>query len=110
MRPEVVESWNRCKKRGLSHNFQHDQLETLSREELAQLQEQHAPLIEVASPIIRDLHKLVYGSGFLTLLTTDDGVVLEVLPDPATSLFTTEVQLVPGAVWREEMIGTSAIG
>lgn len=110
MRAEVVESWNRCKKRGLSHNFQHDQLETLSREELAQLQEQHAPLIEVASPIIRDLHKLVYGSGFLTLLTTDDGVVLEVLPDPATSLFTTEVQLVPGAVWREEMIGTSAIG
>ena len=110
MRKAVLASWNRCKQRGLSSSFQNYQPETLSREHLAKLQKQHAYLLDVAVPIIRDLHKLVYGSGFLTLLTTDDGVVLEVLQDPSTSLFTSEVQLVPGAIWREELIGTSAIG
>jgi transcriptional regulator of acetoin/glycerol metabolism len=110
MRKEIVNSWRRCQNYGLRQDATELKTEALDEEKLRELKAEHQLLLDVALPIIKDLHDFVSGSGFLTLLTTRDGVILEVLNDPTTRSFTSEFQLSPGKIWREEIIGTSAIG
>ncbi|WP_158735905.1 sigma-54-dependent Fis family transcriptional regulator [Alteribacillus sp. YIM 98480] len=109
MRNIIESSWERCEASGLSRT--NEELEKqVSNPQFTELKETNAEFLNVASPIISDLHEIVYGTGFLTLLTTEDGVVLKVLSDPSTQNFTENYQLKPGRVWREEWIGKSAIG
>ncbi|MFD1363308.1 sigma-54-dependent Fis family transcriptional regulator [Lentibacillus salinarum] len=110
MRKEIIDSWKRCEIAGLWNGSNSYPLETLGDGELDELKKTNLSLLEIASPIIKELHDFVHGSGFLTMLTTNDGIILEILDDSSTRLFTSEYQLIPGAVWGERHIGTSAIG
>jgi len=110
MRRVILESWNRCKKYGLQKNMRHPKANILDEKKLDDIKSKHRLLLEIALPIVKDIHDFVSGSGFLTLLTNRDGIILEVLDDHATNSFTNEFQLSVGKVWSEEIIGTSAIG
>ncbi|WP_079473967.1 sigma-54-dependent Fis family transcriptional regulator [Marinococcus halophilus] len=108
MRNEIEESWRRCEKHGLekSNVELNKQVNSLHFEEL---KEKNQELLNVAMPVIEDLHGIVHGTGFLTLLTTENGVVLNVMNDSETEWFTDTYELRPGRIWREEVVGTSAI-
>ncbi|WP_252315030.1 sigma-54-dependent Fis family transcriptional regulator [Sinobaca sp. H24] len=108
MRSEIAESWKRCEQYGIEKSNGHasQQVNSLHFEELRQ---SHRELLDVASPVVNDLHEIVGGTGFLTILTSENGVILEVLNDTSTKWFTETYQLRQGRIWREEIIGTSAI-
>ncbi|GAB7388172.1 sigma-54-dependent Fis family transcriptional regulator [Bacillaceae bacterium] len=109
MRREILASWRRCQQHGVIQEALQLRPKYLSPGELKKLREKHSFFLQTALPVIRDLHEFVKGSGFLTMLTDHQGHVLEVMLDENTKRFAAEVYLVPGAVWREEIVGTSAI-
>lgn len=110
MRQEITNSWKRCEAAGLQVGSNMYRPEILTDSELHETKKMNLLLLEIASPIIKDLHDFIDGTGFLTMLTTRDGIVLDVLDDQNTRTFTSDYQLVPGAIWREKNVGTSAIG
>ncbi|QQK80364.1 sigma-54-dependent Fis family transcriptional regulator [Salicibibacter cibi] len=109
MRETIERSWNRCEKAGLDR-FQEEMEKRMTAPQFEKLKKSHDGLLSVAAPIIQDLHDIVYGTGFLTLLTTEEGVVIKVFNDPSTESFIQKYKLQSGRIWSEDVTGTSAIG
>ncbi|QQK76490.1 sigma-54-dependent Fis family transcriptional regulator [Salicibibacter cibarius] len=109
MRETIERSWNRCEKAGLDR-FQEEMEKRMTAPQFDKLKKSHEGLLSVAAPIIQDLHDIVYDTGFLTLLTTEEGVVIKVFNDPSTEFFIQKYKLQSGRIWSEDVTGTSAIG
>ena len=108
IRPQIVESWNRCQKAYVNPygNTIHSRLEETALQAML-LEKQE--LIKVTRPFMMNLYKFVAGSGFVVTLSDERGYIIEVLGDedilnnPMTNNF------FQGASWSEEE-GTNAIG
>lgn len=109
MRKEILASWERCRQSGLSRVSGNDRPVVLDSQELSRMRERHSLFLDVALPVMNDLHALIKGTGFLTMLTDQEGNVLEVLVDEQMDRFASDVHLVAGSVWREDIVGTNAI-
>lgn len=101
-RQQILESWIRCYHEGIDpydDKIHHRML--LKKKE---------NLIEAARPFMFRLYEFFQGSGFIIVLTDEYGCILEMLCDedirqnPMTRYF------YPGVSWKEEMLGTNAIG
>lgn len=110
LRPEVAASWRRCTSLSFRSDDQEYRPQVLSGAETDELQQQHAHLLAIVLPVVKDLMALVAGSGFIALLTDPSGRVLWSDGDPADRPAMSAANLVPGAVWNEETVGTCAIG
>ncbi len=109
LRPQIVESWTRCRKMGVNPYdlTGHTKLdEEALQETLAEKQE----LVTVAKPFMTNLYKFVQGSGFVVVLTDERGYIMEMFGDQDTlnNPMTNDFYL--GASWREQEVGTNAIG
>jgi sigma-54 dependent transcriptional regulator, acetoin dehydrogenase operon transcriptional activator AcoR len=109
VRPVVRESWLRCYRAGLDARVTSEGVR-VSTAELGGRIATCEGLLAVAVPIMRELQTLVTGSGFLTMLTDRDGVILEILSDEVDRADLGQRQLTQGGVWNETVTGTSAIG
>jgi len=101
-------SWIRCRNLGLDPRDQPSEV-LLDKVDVERRVVRNRDLLNVALPIITELQALVKGSGFLTLITDKDGVVLEMLCDQRLRDAGLERNLTVGGVWSEEQAGTSAI-
>ncbi|TVQ15821.1 MAG: AAA family ATPase [Bacteroidetes bacterium] len=66
-------------------------------------------LLEVASPFVQLLNEFVAKSGFIVLLTEEQGCILELAGDEKLLVETRPYGLVKGAFMSEESIGSNAI-
>lgn len=109
VRPEVAESWQRCYRAGVNpyDGICHDLLEP---SELEILLEKHRDLIEIARPFMTNLYKFFEGSGYIVMLTDNQGYILEAFGDDATLKNAIGLNFIKGANWTEESVGTNAIG
>ena len=109
LRPEVAASWRRC----ASLPFRPDDWEyrpqVLSDAQTRELLQQNAQPLDIVLPVVKDLMALVAGSGFIALLTDATGRALWADGDPADRPAMAATNLVPGAIWNEETVGTCAI-
>jgi PAS domain S-box-containing protein len=108
--PLVAEAWQRCRQLGVDpeRGFCH---EVLAPPEYAARLAANADLLEVARPFLTSLYEIVQGSGFTVVLVDKEGVVIEVRGDPAIlKASANALNFVPGAVWREDTVGNTAIG
>lgn len=109
LNPVVAASWSRCYSKqvdpydGRSHLI-------LDKKELNKVLKKHSELIDIALPLMQDLNRYVAGSGFLVMLTDEQGVILEVFGDPDTIDKAKEINFIRGAAWTEAEVGTNAIG
>jgi len=71
---------------------------------------QYGSLINLASPVMENLHQQLAGSGSVVLLCSGDGLILHSLGDPDFIPKAQHVALKPGVSWAEEQKGTNAIG
>lgn len=108
-RTQIVESWSRCRQSGVNpydtaihHKLDEPTLHTA----LAKNQE----LIKIAKPFMANLYKFMQGSGFVVVLTDDKGYLMEVFGDEDTLQNPMTNNFFRGASWREEEVGTNAIG
>ncbi|MDK2881863.1 MAG: sigma-54 dependent transcriptional regulator, acetoin dehydrogenase operon transcriptional [Bacillota bacterium] len=106
----VAQAWQRCRQLGVDpeRGFCH---EVLPPPEYAARLAANADLLEVARPFLTSLYEFVQGSGFAVVLVDREGVVIEVRGDPAIlKASASALNFVPGAVWRENTVGNTAIG
>lgn len=108
--PLVATAWQRCRDLGVDPN-QGFCTEVLPAPEYAAHLAANAELLEVARPFLTSLYEIVQGSGFAVVLVDRDGVVIEVRGDPTIlKASASALNFVPGAVWREDIVGNTAVG
>lgn len=82
----------------------------LGEEELKALLQTESELRTIAKPIINDFYRLLESTGFIIILTDDEGCVLDVMGDEDTIERARNSNIFPGACLNEENIGTNAMG
>ncbi len=108
-REVILRSWQRCHKTGVDpydrrlHNH-------LYGDSLAEAMRKRERLISVAYPFMTDLYDIVRGSGFVVVLTDEDGYILKLFGDDGASETPITSNFFIGASWHERDAGTNAIG
>jgi len=109
VRPELVESWQRCKEYGLKlFAFNYGPvLESVLFEELLNNQ---AFLLEAADPYIGVLENMLSSNPSMILLTDENGIILRVIigQHKIFAKLNEKSNLIPGVKWLEETVGTCA--
>lgn len=108
--PYITLSWERCFYNDIDPYDPLTNVPVLSEEELRSKQERRIDLMESASPFLDTLYQSVKGSGFMVILTDEQGYILKLHGDPEIIQNTKELNFYPGSNWSEETRGTNAIG
>jgi len=108
VRSIISQSWVRCAKNCLDPKTL-TKVPVLPEKELKKRLELSKRLLKVSRPIMQELDELVEGTGYLTLLTDKEGVILELMCNKALRDAVLAKNLVLGGIWSEEKAGTSAI-
>ncbi|MBP2628074.1 MAG: modulated sigma54 specific transcriptional regulator, Fis family [Firmicutes bacterium] len=109
LRPQILESWVRCQQASVNpyNNSIHSKLEIADfRKMLAEKRE----LIKIAKPIMSNLYQFVQGSGFVVVITDEQGYIMEMFGDDDTLNNPMTKNFFQGASWCEKHAGTNAIG
>lgn len=108
VRPEIAESWKRCRNYGVDHSS--GKGNKIYKVPVEIKLEENAELMAVARPIMQDVYNTVAGSGFAMILADKDGYVLDTFGDKEIMKKVEELNFVKGMLWTEEAVGTNAIG
>ncbi len=109
IRPQIIESWRRCCREGVNPHGT-DPHSCLDASNLDNLRIRKESLIQVAKPFMANLYEIVKGSGFVVVLTDENGFIMEMLSDRNTLQNPMTSDFLPGASWHERDAGTNAIG
>lgn len=109
VRPQITESWQRCARGGVNpHNpTAHRSLDAPTLSKVLKEKEQ---LINIAKPFMANLYKFVKGSGFVVVLTDENGYIMELFGDEDMLQNPLTKNFFRGASWHEQEAGTNAIG
>lgn len=108
LRPEVANSWLRCRNLLLDPTGTSSFL--MSASDLKDRLSAARCLMRIARQFMENLYSFVKGSGFEVILADANGVVLDVLGDEEILARTRDIRLCPGGNWSEAGRGTNAIG
>ncbi|HMK56637.1 MAG TPA: sigma-54-dependent Fis family transcriptional regulator [Dissulfurispiraceae bacterium] len=109
IRSQIVESWIRCSQAGVSPYDTHFH-KSLEEVQLADLLQKKDTLIKIAKPFMSNLYKFVKGSGFVVVLTDENGFIMDMLCDDDTLKNPMTRNFFSGSSWHEDEAGTNAIG
>ena len=107
VRPEIAESWKRCRQRGINP-LELQKPEAISDEVLEDIKNSNKILIDTAAVFIEMLIASLKGSEFIIAITDDQGIIL-MSRGYADADSSNEFYL-PGIQLCEEIYGTTAIG
>ncbi len=109
VRPQIVESWRRCIAADVDPDsaIPHRKLDAQS---LTRLLREKDQLIKIAKPFMANLYQFVQGSGFVVVLTDENGYIMEMFGDEDTLQNPMTEDFFRGASWHEKEAGTNAIG
>jgi sigma-54 dependent transcriptional regulator, acetoin dehydrogenase operon transcriptional activator AcoR len=109
VRDVILRSWRRCLDTDVDpyDTGIHDHL---YGEALTQALDDREWLINIAQPFMADLYSIVKGTGFVVVLTNEDGYILQLLSDIGASETPMTSNFFIGASWLEQVAGTNAIG
>jgi len=109
LRPPILESWVRCQEASVNpyNNSLHNGLAVA---DLQKMLTEKRELIKIAKPIMANLYQFVQGSGFVVVLTDEQGYIMEIFGDEDTVNNPMTIDFFPGASWCEKQAGTNAIG
>jgi sigma-54 dependent transcriptional regulator, acetoin dehydrogenase operon transcriptional activator AcoR len=109
VREVILRSWQRCQAIGVNPNDNsiHPHLQGVG---LAKALGHREKLLAVAHPFMADLYAIVKGTGFVVVLTNEDGYILELFSDEGADETPMTSNFFVGASWHERDAGTNAIG
>ena len=105
----IKRSWQRSVDFGVPYDRIRE-VARLDESDLRMAVSQYGSLINLAAPVMENLHHQLTGSGSVVLLCSGDGLILHSLGDPDFIPRAQHVALKPGVSWAEEQKGTNAIG
>ncbi|MDO0822447.1 sigma-54-dependent Fis family transcriptional regulator [Desulfosporosinus nitroreducens] len=109
-RPEILESWQRCRKLGVNA-YDGIGKDRLDQKELQQLILSNSQLVEVAKPFMHTVYQSVQGSGFMVVITDKEGRILHTCGDSGIlDKAASTIRFIKGTNWSEQAVGTNAIG
>jgi transcriptional regulator of acetoin/glycerol metabolism len=106
---EIRSSWLRSIEYGVSPYLKTNNV-TLTPQQLNKRREDNKELLTNAELIITTLYNFVKGTGFVVAVADKEGYLLVVLGDDEGKNFTRRVNFTAGTNWKEEVMGTNAIG
>ncbi|GBG56814.1 sigma-54-dependent Fis family transcriptional regulator [Sporomusaceae bacterium FL31] len=106
---EIMLSQQRCQAYGIDSTNGNSR-DIVTGRSLTTLLASNQALIEAASPFMQKLYELVKSSGFVVVLVSQEGFIIEVVGDGESLSPEMGVHYVKGVKWTEEMVGTTAIG
>jgi transcriptional regulator of acetoin/glycerol metabolism len=109
VRKEILDSWVRCREAKVEPNVARLH-RRLADAELQTMLERNRKLISIAEPFMKNLYRIVAGSGFVVALTDGRGYIMEILGDQDMLVNPMTESFYQGAGWSEEEAGTNAIG
>ncbi|WP_319548374.1 sigma-54-dependent Fis family transcriptional regulator [Desulfogranum marinum] len=109
VRTQIFRSWNRCAEAGVDP-LNIGLRDCIHGDKLAVALLEREELISVAHPFMADLYSIVSGTGFVVVLTNEQGYVLEIFGDKEASKAPLTSNFFIGASWQEKDAGTNAIG
>jgi transcriptional regulator of acetoin/glycerol metabolism len=108
--PDFIErSWQRSAAFGVAY----DRLREIGRVDETDLRivvSEYDNLINLATPVMENLHHQLTGSGSVVLLCSGEGFILHSMGDPDFLPKAQHIALKPGVCWAENQKGTNAIG
>ncbi len=107
--PQIAESWQRCIQSGLDPRVT-PQPTQIGMRELRQLREKDELTHRFAVAEMHTLYQQIAGSNFLIAFGNADGTVLDTIADGEFQASKPGKGIVPGAVWKESLRGTNALG
>ena len=108
VRPAIARAWKRCLTLGVVPHFGH-RPRMVSDEELRARLAEHEAFLRTAAPFMESLYQFVQSSGFVVMLADADTCILKVIGTENAD-DRAAVYLTPGAIWKEEDTGNTAIG
>lgn len=110
LRRLIDDSWRRCQTADVDP--ERDKAPPpLAEEPLQRLLEEHDELLLAGTPVMAHARQFLDETGTVMVLTTHDGVILNLEGDPSTSAAAAErIRMLPGSSWSEAACGTNAIG
>ncbi|MBX9795081.1 MAG: sigma-54-dependent Fis family transcriptional regulator [Burkholderiaceae bacterium] len=109
LRRLIDDSWRRC------HTAQVDPGRDsapppLSEDRLHSLLDDHGELLSAGAPVMAHARHFLDETGTVMVLTSNEGIVLNLEGDPSTFGAAERIHLSPGSSWSESACGTNAIG
>ena len=108
--PDFIErSWQRSAAFGVAY----DRIREIGRVDETDLRivvSRYGNLINLATPVMENLHHQLTGSGSVVLLCSGEGFILHSMGDPDFLPKAQHIALKPGVSWAENQKGTNAIG
>jgi sigma-54 dependent transcriptional regulator, acetoin dehydrogenase operon transcriptional activator AcoR len=105
----VVSSWKRSASSGVDPHGASAPL-AATGDDVQHLRWRHRELLRASTGLITTIKDLLVGSRSILLLTSADGVVLDVAGHPQTLGRGGDINLAQGGDWRESTVGTNGIG
>ncbi len=109
VRPVIVDSWERCRSKGVDPYLTRVPL-VLSGERLQALLERNGELIDISRPFMEHLFGFVKGSTFIVALSDASGFLIELVGDYEILESVKQGNFVRGACWSEEVAGSNGVG
>ncbi len=108
IRPEVLESWQRCKEANV--DFMTGVGTRVSDNILQDALDRRKDLIEVARPIMEDVFEIVKNSRYSVLLTDENGLIIDLIANEGMRDLHKVINFEIGSLWDENSVGSNAIG
>lgn len=108
-RPEIARSWQQCHFAGVDP-FGSVNNPVLNKRELEMLHDKKRNLIDIARSILTNLCYFIAGSGFVVMLSDEQGYIMDIMGDNDTLANAGKYNLSQGANWAEKAAGTNGIG
>jgi transcriptional regulator with PAS, ATPase and Fis domain len=105
----IKRSHERSRKLGIDRN-QTFSNRILKGRDISTQMELNTLLLNIAEPFMEFLYKFLEASGFIIVLTSDDGCILRIVGDPEPIFAARNLNMVIGAYMDEASIGTNAMG
>lgn len=107
--PVIAASWRRCLELGLDPQAA-PSIERLPEPEVLRRSRDAAEVLALARSEMTELSRQLGTGDFVLAFAAPDGMVLETLVAPSRRRDLEAMGIVPGAIWRETMLGTNALG
>lgn len=107
VRPLIISSWERC--RAATVDEYDGRCYRLAEDDIFGSKESDI-LIEVATPLMESVYECIKGTGFMAALVNRNGFILKVIGDFQVIKRAEELNFAVGSDWREESVGTNAMG
>lgn len=107
VRPLIISSWERC--RAATVDEYDGKCYRLAEDDIFGSKESDI-LIEVATPLMESVYECIKGTGFMAALVNKNGFILKVIGDFQVIKRAEDLNFAVGSDWREESVGTNAMG